>query len=136
MAQLEDKKKAEMFQEIDRSRAFLVSLFDDVEGLLGQYRSVLQPQTFQLESEREHIEMSEVDHKMGTFNRKYGEIVEKLKENKDRLLKKIEENENWIENPMNKVEFSYRKNIAEGALISKINRDIRALKGKEVSEES
>lgn len=120
----EDKKKLEMFSEITQNREFLLSLFDEVDAILTQYKTVIEPKTFHYEPEYEHVEMSEVDSKMSVFNKKYDEILGGLRENKERMLKKMDENQNWIENPMNLIDFNYRRNIAEGILVQKINENI------------
>jgi hypothetical protein len=134
MSTLEDKKKTKFLTEIHHNRKFLLSLVGSIENILEEYTDLLELNATNADENNTVEDFKFVEKNMYNITSKFESLRQGIEMNKQNLVHKIEENKDWIENPIQKVEGYHRNNTLRCQLIRKVNEQLEALKKTRVAE--
>ena len=134
MSTLEDQKKTKFLTEIQHNRKFLFSLVGSIENILEEYSDLLELNPASFDENNTVEDFKFIEKNMYNITSKFESLRQGIEMNKQNLVHKIEENKDWIENPIQKVEGHHRNNALRCQLIQKINEQIDSLKRTRLSE--
>ena len=128
MSNVEDKKKTKFLLEIHQTRKFLLSLLDSVGQLLEEYGDLIEPTNISVDESNTLDDLKLVEKSMHNIASKIENLRQGIEMNRESLVNKIDENRDWIENPVQRVERHHRDHALRGLLLRRANEQLAALK--------